>query len=128
MTSLKPYLLRAVYGWIVDNHMTPYVLVNADAEAVVPNQLFQDGKIVLNLRPEAVQGLSLGDDQIEFNARFSGAPTHVVFPVAAVMAIYSKENGRGLVFDEKSSAGDDVPSDSAPSKGKPTKPVLKVVK
>lgn len=128
MTSLKPYLIRAIYGWIADNHMTPYVLVNANAaETVVPNHFVQEGKIILNLRPEAVQGLCLGDDHIEFNARFGGAPTHVTFPVAAVLGIYAKENGRGMVFDEESS-GDGVPPGPDPDKGKPTKPVLKVVK
>ena len=131
MTSLKPYLIRAIYDWIVDNHMTPHVLVNAEAkEAVVPSQFVQDGKIVLNLRPEAIQGLCLGDDRIEFNARFSGAPTHVAFPVAAVLAVYAKENGRGMVFDEEENSGDGVPSgsDMAKTKPKPQKPVLKVVK
>jgi stringent starvation protein B len=131
MTSLKPYLIRAIYDWIVDNHMTPYVLVNAEAEeAVVPSQSIQDGKIVLNLRPEAIQGLSLGDHRIEFNARFSGAPMHVAFPVTAVLAVYAKENGRGMVFDEEENSGDDVPPRPDTSKAKPKaqKPVLKVVK
>jgi stringent starvation protein B len=132
MTSLKPYLIRAIYDWIVDNHMTPYVLVNAETkEAVVPSQFVQEGKIVLNLRPEAIQGMCLGDDRIEFDARFSGAPMHVVFPVAAVLAVYAKESGKGMVFDEEENSGDDVPPSpdmgKAKPKPKPQKPVLKMV-
>ena len=129
MTSLKPYLIRAIYDWVVDNHMTPYLLVNAEAkEAVVPSQFVQEGKIVLNLRPEAIQALHLGDDRIEFNARFGGAPMHVMFPVAAVLAVYAKENGKGMVFDEEENSDDDVPPSPDMAKDKPRKPVLKVVK
>lgn len=132
MTPLKPYLVRAVYDWIVENNCTPYLLVNAEAkDLVAPLQYVEDGRIVLNLRPQAVHGLALGDRQIEFSARFGGTPMQVRVPIAAVLAIYARENGRGMVFDENE--GDDTPPPPAemPSvEAKPsrTRPTLKVVK
>ena len=122
MTSLKPYLIRSIYDWIIDNQLTPYLLVNAETEnANLPKEFIEDGKIVLNIRPEAIQGLSLGNDEIQFNARFSGKPMQIVAPVTAVMAIYAKENGKGMIFDQE----DD---ESPPEKQPPTKPVLRVIK
>lgn len=128
MTPLKPYLVRAIHEWILDNNSTPYLLVNATHEGVeVPRQYVEDGRIVLNLRTEATQGLSLGDDWIEFNARFGGRPTHVSVPVNAVLAIYASENGQGMVFDVED--GNDKqptpPEPQPPVRGRPT---LRVVK
>jgi len=133
MTSLRPYLIRAVYDWILDNGYTPYLLVNAVAEGVlVPQQYVQpDGSIVLNLRPEAAQHLSLGDEYIEFNARFGGVPQSVTVPVLAAMAIYAKENGRGMVFEPEEGDGTPPPRAPEPEPEKPQKPkrpVLTVVK
>jgi stringent starvation protein B len=132
MISLKPYLIRAIYDWIVDNNFTPYLLVNADAEGVVvPRQYVQDGKIVLNLRPQAVQGLALGNRNIAFNARFGGNPMQVDVPIRAVLAIYAQENGKGMIFDED---GEDdtpppAPADASPQEPSTKKrPALKVVK
>lgn len=129
MSSLKPYLIRAIYEWIVDNHFTPYLLVNAEAEgAAVPVAFVKDGRIVLNLRPEAVHGLSLGNDFISFNARFGGRPMQVDVPVKAVLALYAQENGRGMVFDED---GDDLtppPEPEAPKPEPKKRPTLRVVK
>jgi stringent starvation protein B len=131
MSSLKPYLIRAIYDWILDNNLTPYLLVDADGEGVVvPRQYVQGGKIVLNLRPQAIQGLALGNDSIQFNARFGGNPMHVDVPVRAVLAIYAQENGKGMIFDEDSDDDETPPpADSAP-KEEPAKkrPALKVVK
>lgn len=125
MTSLKPYLIRSIYEWIIDNNLTPHLLVDAqNSNAILPQQFIEDGKIVLNIRPQAIQGLSLGNEEIEFNARFSGRPMHIVTPVAAVMAIYAKENGKGMVFDQEETEGDDTP----PEKKPPNKPTLRVVK
>jgi stringent starvation protein B len=125
MTSLKPYLIRSIYEWIIDNKLTPYLLVDAENNsACLPQEFIEDGKIVLNIRPEAIQGLLLGNDSIEFNARFNGKPMHIVAPVAAVMAIYAKENGKGMIFDLDDNEGDETPPDKQP----PTKPILRVVK
>lgn len=133
MISLKPYLIRAIYDWIVDNNFTPYLLVNAESEGVVvPRQYVQDGKIVLNLRPQAVHGLALGNHNIVFNARFGGSPMQVDVPIRAVLAIYAQENGKGMIFDEHDGDDDDdtpPPADMAPKEPAPKKkPALKVVK
>lgn len=123
MTSLKPYLIRSIYEWIVDNNLTPHLLVNAEYPGVdLPNDFVEDGRIVLNIRPQAVQGLVLGNDEIQFNARFSGNPTHIRTPTPAVLAIYAKENGRGMVFDPE----DEPPPE--PETPKPGRPHLRVVK
>jgi stringent starvation protein B len=125
MTTLKPYLIRAIYEWIIDNGLTPHLLVSAeDSKAVLPVQFIEDGKIVLNIRPAAVQSLGLGNETIEFNARFSGKSMHLVVPVTSVLAIYAKENGKGMVFDPEDGAGNDAPPEKKPS-GKPN---LRVVK
>jgi stringent starvation protein B len=134
MSSLKPYLIRAVYDWCVDQDLTPYLLVNAQAgDVLVPRQSVQeDGRIVLNLRPQAVHNLSLGNEKIEFNARFGGRPMQVRIPLAAVLAIYARENGQGMVFDGgeegEPSPPPAPPADSADAKPSRPRPVLKVVK
>ena len=133
MTSLKPYLIRAVYEWIVDNSCTPYLLVNAEAEGVIaPRQFVEDGRIVLNLRPQAVQGLQLGDQQIEFSARFGGTPMQVKVPIYGVLAIYARETGRGMVFDDSGEDDTPPPGEAAtPAEPKPparARPNLKIVK
>lgn len=131
MSSLKPYLIRAIYDWILDNQLTPYLLVNAEAEgAVVPQAFVQDGRIVLNLRPEAVNGLSLGNEAILFNARFGGKPMKVDVPLKAVLALYAQENGKGMVFDDEES-GDDAtppPEPETPAPETRSRPKLTVVK
>ncbi|MEJ2141351.1 MAG: ClpXP protease specificity-enhancing factor [Gammaproteobacteria bacterium] len=127
MTSSQPYLLRAIYQWIVDNEMTPYILVNANMEHThVPRQYVENGKIVLNLAPQAVNDLQLGNEYVMFNARFSGKSMEVSFPVDAALAIYAKENGQGMVFSE----GDEPPPTEPSPKGseKVKKPNLKLVK
>jgi stringent starvation protein B len=125
MTSLKPYLIRAVYEWIVENDLTPHLLVNAgNNKGILPEAFVKDGQIVLNIRTQAVEALSLGNDLIEFNARFGGKPTTITVSVNAVMAIYAKENGKGLVFDQDNNEGDEPP----PSEEQPSKPSLRVVK
>ncbi|MCF6251038.1 MAG: ClpXP protease specificity-enhancing factor [Methylococcaceae bacterium] len=126
MTSLKPYLIRSIYEWIIDNQLTPHLLVDAEnSNAIVPQEYIEDGKIVLNLRPQAIQGLTLGNKEIQFNARFSGNPMHIVTPTSAVLAIYAKENGKGMIFDPEEHNGGDAPT--SPDK-KHTKPQLRVVK
>ncbi len=129
MTSTRPYLLRALYEWIVDNDMTPYLLIDAEhADVHVPSQYIENGRIVLNVSPSAVRELDLGIDGVLFSARFSGKPFEVSVPIAAVKAIYAQENGRGMVFSEEEGGPDDTPPsppDAHPDKGKPS---LKLVK
>ena len=110
MTSSRPYLLRAIYDWIVDNGLTPYLLVDATAENVeVPQQYVNNGKIILNISPVAAQNVSINNDEISFNARFDGHPMSVIATIDATLAIYAKENGRGMVFTD-----DDTPSGPGP--------------
>ena len=129
MTSSRPYLIRALYQWIVDNGMTPYILVNADAEDVsVPAEFVQDGKIVLNIAPMAVQGLILADDLVSFNARFGGQSMDLSIAVSAVQAIYAKENGQGMMFGDENDGGDDPAPGTKRSDNKEKRPTLRVVK
>ncbi len=130
MTSNRPYLIRAIWQWVSDNGMTPHLLVNADAQGVeIPRQFVEDGRIVLNVSASAVRDLELGNDYISFGARFSGSPMNVLLPVTAVLGIYSKENGQGMLFpeeDEGTPPEDHEPEDTPPSGG--GRPSLKVVK
>ncbi len=126
MTSNRPYLIRAIYEWLLDNECTPHLLIDANAEGVeVPQKFAQDGKIVLNVGPTAVEALSINNEEVTFMARFSGVSQLVALPVHAVLAIYAKENGRGMLFEE----GENGPDEPGP-KGKPDvkPPSLKVVK
>ena len=102
MTSNRPYLIRAIYEWIVDNHLTPYIVIDAGYEgAQVPLEYVEEGKIVLNISPEACRGLHLENDRIVFTAKFAGDAIQVFVPPLAVLALYSKENGRGMFFTEE---------------------------
>lgn len=110
MTSSRPYLIRAIYDWLLDNSLTPYLMVDASyPEVSVPQQYVKDNKIILNTSPTAVSGMAMGNKVIEFKARFSGIPHHIYVPVMAVQAIYAYENGRGMVFNEDE---DDLPPDT----------------
>lgn len=127
MNSSRPYLLRAINEWLIDNDLTPYLLVNAEHENVqVPSDYVDNGKIVLNLSPSAIQQLNMDNNAISFNARFSGSPTSIYIPIEACMAIYSKENGKGMVFNEEKNDGPDGSDDSG--KKNLSKPNLKIVK
>jgi stringent starvation protein B len=102
MTSNRPYLIRAMYEWINDNGMTPYLLVDAAFPGVVvPTQAIKDGRIVLNIAARAVTQLSLGDQEIHFLARFGGVSQSVRVPVAAVQAVYAQESGQGMALPEE---------------------------
>jgi stringent starvation protein B len=138
VTPSRPYLIRAVYQWLLDNGLTPHLLVDADLPGVrVPVAHVKDGQIVLNVSPTAVQRLELGNDMIHFEARFGGQPMTVWIPPVAVLGVYARENGRGMVFPEEAaeeSAGE--PSAAAPPERDPEppagppreRPALKVVK
>ena len=130
--------MRALYEWILDNDCTPYVLVNAEEPGVeVPGQYIKDGQIVLNISPAAVVDLVMDNDSLHFNGRFGGVPMDVFVPMAAVVGIYARENGQGMVFDRDEGPWPDPPEGGSPpgkspskdgSKGKEGRPSLKVVK
>jgi len=125
MTPNRPYLIRAINEWLLDNQCTPHLLVNAEAPGVdVPRQYIQDGKIVLNIGPNAVEGFRVSNEEVTFLARFSGVSQLVSLPINAVLAIYAKENGRGMMFNEEEDGG---PEPENPD-DKPPRPSLKVVK
>ncbi len=127
MTSNRPYLIRAVWEWISDNGLTPHLLVDARQEGVqVPWEFVEDGRIVLNIGANAVRDLHMGNNEILFGARFSGKPMEVVIPVGAVLGIYARENGQGMLFpEEERQEPADEPEPPRPSGGKPS---LKVIK
>ena len=129
MTSNRPYLLRALFEWIDDNRMTPHILVEAEHEGVdVPDQAVQKGKVILNIDRAAVQDLDLGNDWLLFKARFSGREYKVSIPVEAVLAIYAKENGQGMMFaQEDDGQTPPYPEDGSDPKP-PKRPHLKIVK
>ncbi len=130
MTSSRPYLIRAIYEWILENNMTPHVLVEVDhPDVIVPMDFVEDGKIVLNLSPSAVQNLELRNTVITFSARFSGKSMQIMIPVNKATALYARENGQGMVFameSEQNSEQAIVENDS--TRKVPGKPHLKVVK
>jgi stringent starvation protein B len=138
VTPSRPYLIRAVYQWLVDNGLTPHLLVDAEQAGVrVPVAHVKDGQIVLNVSPGAVQGLEFGNEIIHFDARFGGQPMTVWLPPASVLGIYARENGRGMVFPEEPAdeagaqpAADTPPErDPEPPASPPReRPILKVVK
>lgn len=137
MTPSKPYLIRAIYDWLVDNELTPYIVVDAHMEGVqVPVQYIdEEGRIVLNISPRACRGLHLENDRIVFSARFAGIVHQIFVPPLAVQAVYAKENGRGMVFDDEHN-GDGSATVSSSSSGennssekkKTGRPNLKVIK
>jgi stringent starvation protein B len=140
MTSNKPYLIRALYEWLVDNDATPYIMVDTTQPGVmIPPGIDRDGQVVLNIAMRAVQGLDLANGQVTFSARFSGATHNIYIPMRAVMAIYSKEDGEGMMFAEDSTesveqpgnaplASAEVSKTELKSVEKPNKPGLKIVK
>lgn len=117
MSSNRPYLLRAIYDWISDNGCTPYLLIDATYEGVrVPPQVVKNGQVVLNIAMRAVANLELGNDWVNFSARFSGVSQSVRVPVGAVLALYAQENGQGMMFPaEDDEAGASAATASAPA-------------
>lgn len=128
-TSTKPYLLRAIYEWCVDNGLTPYISVRVDSGTRVPMEYVRNGEIVLNIGPDAAGRLKMGNDDIACTVRFSGVAKELLVPVTAVKAIYARETGHGMTFEtEKKTSTPEVESETAPasstipskSGGKPT--------
>jgi stringent starvation protein B len=97
--ATKPYLLRALYEWCVDNGYTPHVAVKVDSRTQVPSEYVKNGEITLNVSPSAVHKLQLGNELIEFSARFAGVARQISVPVANVYAVYARETGHGMTFD-----------------------------
>lgn len=132
----RPYLLRALYDWIVDSELTPYLLVTVDDESVqVPQEYVSEGKIVLNVSPMAVRDLDLGQEAVAFSGRFGGRPFPIHVPMNSVQAIYAKETGEGMMFEPERIEPDPSPEDQGPPDSDPPEPPspplgghLKVVK
>lgn len=113
MTSTKPYIIKAFYSWIIDNNCTPYILVNAEFDrVVVPQQYVENGQIVLNISMSATHNLELDNDFVSFSARFAGIAHNVFIPIESVLAIYAKENGRGMIFSDDENHETEIGSDS----------------
>ena len=134
MTPNRPYLIRALYEWILDNDMTPHLLVDTSrSPTVVPSQFVQDGKIVLNVSWNATAHLKMGNDELSFSGRFGGVGMTVRVPVDAVLAIYARETGQGMIFtDDEAGPGPEGPKEPPPPepapKGGGRRATLKVVK
>ena len=113
-TSTRPYLIRALYDWCTDNGFTPYVAVLVDDSVQVPREYVKNGEIVLNISFDATSSLKLGNDFIEFKARFAGSAREIMVPVNRVIAIYARENGQGMAFPVPvaSPGGDEAPKPS----------------
>lgn len=134
--STKPYLIRAIYDWCADNGFTPFLAVQVDAYTQVPMSYVKDGRIVLNIGMDAVRNLQLGNEDIVCGGRFGGVAHQIIVPVNAVLGIFAKENGQGLVFQGTESAeisaemtavdgSASKPSNSIKPTGKPKLTVIK---
>ncbi len=119
LPSTRPYLIRALYEWCTENGFTPYVAVKVDGSVQVPREYVQGGEIVLNVSMDATSSLKLGNEFIEFKARFGGKPRDIMVPIARVMAIYARENGQGMAFPVS-----DVQTDVAPGLSAVDSPVV----
>ena len=114
--SSRPYLARALYQWLLDNDLTPYIVVDAEQPGVeVPRQFVQNGQIVLNLSPGAVRDLFMENEALGFSARFGGQPMRVMVPTSALVAIYARENGVGMVFGHEPVLATGAPREEGPS-------------
>lgn len=130
--STKPYLIRAIYDWCSDSALTPYLAVKVDEQTRVPNAYVKDGEIVINLSMDAVRNLHIGNEEITCGGRFGGVSHGLVVPITAVIGIFAKETGQGLVFQGNDSVPT-LPTDSSSETGPdkpnlPSKPRLRVVK
>ena len=149
----RPYIVKALYDWLLDSELTPHLLVDATLQDVlVPEQFVQDGQIVLNIMPSAVRNLFMDDEAVSFNARFSGQPMDVYVPMKAILAIYAREDGQGMGFGaepgvhcyhelqvdnasvsevektEENEKVDEMSTDTQKPKAEKKRPTLKVVK
>ena len=135
LTPTRPYLARAIYEWICDNNLVPYLLVDATQKFVqVPTQHIKDGQIVLNIAPHAVHQFQISNDAIHFSARFGGVSQDLYIPMSAVLGLYSRENGQGLFFDpeeykdiQNSDAAEEQKTAVEPESETKKKPSLRVL-
>ena len=129
LSSHRPYLIRAIREWAIDNHLTPQLLVDAELDGVeVPAEFVEDGQIVLNISPQAVDHLEMGNEYISFSARFRGVPRSVLVPVDAVLAVFDRESRQGMSFPSVPEPGDDAPAAKSEKPAAPRKkPNLKLV-
>lgn len=111
MVSTKPYFVRAIFEWCIDQGLTPYVTVTVGSNTRVPREFVKDGQIVFNIGPDATNQLLLGNEEITFQARFNGVVFPVVVPIESVAAIFAKENGQGMAFEVSSTADADPQAD-----------------
>jgi len=132
MTSNRPYLMRAMYEWILDNELTPHVMIDAEMPDVeVPRQYIEDGKIILNVAPRAVQSFLIDNECLGFSARFAGKPYNIYAPISAIRAVYAAENNEGMMFDKLPESDVDNatdPDDTPPTPPAGKRPTLRVVK
>lgn len=129
LTSRRPYLLRAMHEWMTDNGQTPHLVVDAGVEGVVvPRQYVRDGKIVLNVSYSATAGLLIKNDFVSFSARFGGTPFEVRLPIAAVLGVYARETGQGMIFSDEDAGPPAPPTPPKAGGDEPKRPQLKVVK
>ena len=130
--STKPYLIRAIHEWCADSNFTPYLSVRVDANTRVPIEYVKNGEIVLNISYDATHRLTIGNDVVQFSARFNGVSRECSIPVEAVIGVFARENGQGLFFEAEPSAQPAAPqgeaSDDAPTPPSPTRPKLQIVK
>ena len=129
LSSHRPYLIRAIREWAIDNHLTPQLLVDAELDGVeVPAEFVEEGQIVLNISPQAVDHLEMGNDYISFSARFRGVSRSVLVPVDAVLAVFDREGRQGMSFPSVPEPGDDAPAAKSEKPAAPRKkPNLKLV-
>ncbi len=132
LSSNKPYLIRALYEWLLDNRATPYLLVDTRHRDVsIPPNIEKDGRVVLNVSPTAVQGLEMDNDYIAFSARFGGRPFEIYLPMASILAIYSADDNEGMMFAEEpvpEAAASDDDTQPPGDDGGGRRPGLRVVK
>lgn len=131
MTSSKPYLIRGLYQWLLDNQVTPYILADASSEDImIPSGVATDGKVVLNLSPSAIDSLEMTNDYLSFSARFNGVAQEIYCPIASILAIYAQENGEGMMFpaDTEGEPNSLNKGESSDKSQKPVKAGLKIVK
>jgi stringent starvation protein B len=128
--SIRPYLIRAIHEWCSDSNLTPYLSVRVDANTRVPAEYVKNGEIVLNVSYDATHKLTIGNEVIQFSARFNGVSRECSVPISAVTGIFARENGQGMSFPREPAQenGNEAPSEPSPTNGNGGKPKLQIIK